>query len=34
MGHLSASVPSIGDNRVMEGWSSLDQREYSVNTMG
>ena len=31
---LSASVPSIGEDRVMEGWSSLDQREYGNSTMG
>ena len=34
MGHLSASVPSIGEDRVLEGWNSLDQKEYQTSTLG
>lgn len=34
MGQLSASVPSIGEDRVMEGWNSLDQKEFTGNTLG
>ena len=34
MGNLSASVPSIGEDRVLEGWNSLDQKEYQTSTLG